>query len=134
MNNILTYGWIMCFLVAYLIQTILPFTLPSTVQSTVSGDNTVNTGKIDVFLLVIAWVLSIAGFFMFIIWLTKFKDVKVLQTMWIVSLVTFVISIGTLIFMAGNTSIELLLIPSNLLGYSFTIFIGTLITFFIRNK
>jgi len=134
MNNILTYGWIMCFLVAYLIQTILPFTLPSTVQSTVSGDNTVNTGKIDVFLLVIAWVLSFAGFFMFIIWLTKFKDVKVLQTMWIVSLVTFVISIGTLIFMAGNTSIELLLIPSNLLGYSFTIFIGTLITFFIRNK
>ena len=124
MNKILEYGWIICFIVAYLIQVL--------VLMSVNNENDVDRGRI--FLEIIAWILSVTGFIMFIVWLTRFNNTKVLRTMWIVSLITWIISIGIIIFMAGNVSYKALLIPSYLLGYSFTIFIGTLIAFLVKNK
>jgi len=124
MNKILEYGWIICFIVAYLIQVLVPMS--------VNNENDVDRGRI--FLEIIAWILSVTGFIMFIVWLTRFNNTKVLRTMWIVSLITWIISIGIIIFMAGNVSYKALLIPSYLLGYSFTIFIGTLIAFLVKNK
>ena len=126
MNNVLAYGWIICFIVSYLIQVIIPMSV---------GDNSNdNVDRSLVFLEVIAWILSTTGFIMFIIWLIRFNNTKVLNTMWIVSLITWIISIGIVIFMAGNVSSKALLVPGYLLGYSFTIFIGTLITFLVKNK
>jgi len=52
--------------------------------------------------------------------------------MWIVSLITFILSIGIVIFMTGNVSSKVLLVPNYLIGYSFIIFIGTLITFLVK--
>lgn len=124
MNNVLAYGWITCFIVAYLIQVLVPMS--------VNNVNDVDRGR--AFLELIAWILSVTGFIMFIVWLTRFNDTKVLNTMWIVSLITLIVSIGIVIFMAGNVSNKALLVPSYLLGYSFTIFIGTLITFLVKNK
>ena len=124
MNNVLAYGWITCFIVAYLIQVLVPMS--------VNNVNDVDRGR--AFLELIAWILSVTGFIMFIVWLTRFNDTKVLNTMWIVSLITWIISIGIVIFMAGNVSSKALLVPGYLLGYSFTIFIGTLITFLVKNK
>ena len=124
MNKILEYGWIICFIVAYLIQVLVPMS--------VNNENDVDRGRI--FLEIIAWILSVTGFIMFIVWLTRFNNTKVLRTMWIVSLITWIISIGIVIFMAGNVSSKALLVPSYLLGYSFTIFIGTLIAFLVKNK
>ena len=124
MNNVLAYGWIICFIVAYLIQVLVPIT--------VNNLNDIDRGR--AFLELIAWILSITGFIMFIVWLTRFNNTKVLNTMWIVSLITLIISIGIIIFMSGNVSNKVLIVPGYLLGYSFTIFIGTLITFLVKNK
>jgi len=121
MNNILAYGWIICFIIAYLIQVLVSMSV-----------NDIDRGS--AFLKFIAWILSVTGFIMFIVWLTRFNDTKVLNTMWIVSLITLIISIGIIIFMVGNVSSKVLLVPSYLLGYSFTIFLGTLITFLVKNK
>lgn len=98
----------------------------------VNDVNDIDRGR--AFLELIAWILSVTGFIMFIVWLTRFNDTKVLNTMWIVSLITWIISIGIIIFMSGNVSAKALLVPGYLLGYSFTIFIGTLITFLVKNK
>ena len=124
MNNVLAYGWVICFIVAYLIQVWVPIT--------VNNVNDIDRGR--AFLELIAWILSITGFIMFIVWLTRFNNTKVLNTMWIVSLITWIISIGIIIFMSGNVSNKVLIVPGYLLGYSFTIFIGTLITFLVKNK
>ena len=124
MNNVLAYGWIICFIVAYLIQVL--------VSMSVNNVNDIDRGS--AFLKFIAWILSVTGFIMFIVWLTRFNNTKVLNTMWIVSLITFIISIAIIIFMTGNVSAKALLVPGYLIGYSFTIFIGTLITFLVKNK
>jgi hypothetical protein len=71
---------------------------------------------------------------MFIVWLTRFNDVKMLKTLWIVSLVIWIVSLGIIIFAAGNTNNKVLIIPIATVGYVFTIFIGTLITFLVKNK
>ena len=123
MNNVLTYGQIICFIVAYLIQVLVPISINI-------NNSVVGIGRTRIFLEFIAWVLSVTGFIMFIVWLTKFNNTKVLNTMWIVSLITWIISIGIVIFMTGNVSNKVIIVPGFLLGYSFTIFIGTLITFF----
>ena len=124
MNNVLAYGWIICFIVSYLILVLVPMS--------VNNLNDIDRGR--AFLELIAWILSVTGFIMFIVWLTRFNDTKVLNTMWIVSLITWIISIGIVIFMSDNVSNKALLVPGYLLGYSFTIFIGTLITFLVKNK
>jgi hypothetical protein len=126
MNNVLAYGWIICFIVSYLIQVIIPMSV---------GDNSNdNVDRSLVFLEVIAWILSTTGFIMFIIWLIRFNNIKVLNTIWIVSLITFILSIGIVIFMAGNVSSKALLVPGYLIGYAFTIFTGTLLAFLVKNK
>lgn len=124
MNNVLAYGWIICFIVSYLIQVIIPMSV---------GDNSNDTvDRSLVFLEFIAWILSIIGLILFIIWLIRFNDTKVLNTMWIVSLITFIVSIGIVIFMTGNVPDKILYIPTFSIGYSFTIFIGSLITFLVK--
>ena len=123
MKTILENGWIACFIFAYLIQVLVPMSI----------NNKNNIDKVRIFLKFIAWVLSVIGFIMFIVWLTRFNNIKVLNKMWIISLITWIVSIGILIFMSGTES-KILLIPGYLLGYSFTIFLGTLITFLVKNK
>jgi hypothetical protein len=126
MNNVLAYGWIICFIVSYLIQVIIPMSV---------GDNSNdNVDRSLVFLEVIAWILSTTGFIMFIIWLIRFNNTKVLNTMWIISLITLIVSIGIIIFMVGNVPDKILYIPLFSIGYSFTIFTGTLIAFLVKNK
>ena len=74
------------------------------------------------------------GFIIFIVWLTRFNNTNILKYMWISSLITWIVSLGIVIFLSGNTSEDLLYFPGYLLGYAFTIFIGTLITFLVKNK
>uniref|UniRef100_A0A6C0LI55 Uncharacterized protein n=1 Tax=viral metagenome TaxID=1070528 RepID=A0A6C0LI55_9ZZZZ len=124
MNNVLEYGWIICFIVAYLIQVLVSMGL--------NNNNNIDRGSI--FFELIAWVLSVIGFIMFVVWLNRFNDTKVLNTMWIVSLITLIVSCGIVIFMVGNVSGKTLVVPTYLIGYSFTILIGTLITFLFKNK
>ena len=124
MNDILAYGWIICFIIAYLIQVI----------DITSVNNVDDINRVRVFLQLIGWILSVTGFIIFIVWLIRFNNTKVLNTMWIVSLITWIVLTGIAIFMVGNVSSKLLSIPNYLLGYSFIIFIGTLITFLVKNK
>lgn len=122
MINILGYGWIICFIIAYLIQTITSININNESEKSLG------------FLLAIAWILSIMGFIIFIVWLTRFNNTNILKYMWISSLITWIVSLGIVIFLSGNTSEDLLYFPGYLLGYAFTIFIGTLITFLVKNK
>jgi hypothetical protein len=124
MSNALLYGWIICYLISYLIIVILPL---------IVGDTTdLNKDKLGLFSVSISWILNVAAFIMFIIWLTKFKNKKVLQTIWILALVTFIVTIALYIFLTGNASAEVTGIPENLIFPSLTIFIGSFITFLIR--
>ena len=123
MDNALSFGWITCFIAAYLLQLV----------SININDNS-NFNRVKIYLQLIAWILSVTGFILFIVWLTRFDNTKVLKTMWIVSLITFILLMGIVIFTAGTVSNKVVSIPGYLVGYSFTIFIGTLIAFLVKNK
>ena len=129
MNTFLTYGWIICFIVSYLIRVIVPFFINT---SDVNGEDTKN--KILVFFEIISWILAVMGFIMFIVWLTRFNNISILKTLWIASLITWIVSMGILIFLAGNAQFNIDNIFISTLSYSFTIFIGSLITFLVKNK
>lgn len=124
MNNMLFYGWVICYLISYLLLVSLPFI--------VDNGSSKNKDKLGTFLYMIAWILSVAAFIMFIIWLTRFTDKKVLQTIWILALITFIVSIALVIFLTDNSSSKLMVIPTYLIGYSFTIFIGSFIAFLVK--
>tara|TARA_E500000178_G_C17018749_1_gene754295 strand:+ start:1417 stop:1788 length:372 start_codon:yes stop_codon:yes gene_type:complete len=122
MNNLLQYGWIISLLLSYLIIVIITFIL--------YDSDKVNRSM--VFFEIIGWILNIMGTILFIIWLFKFKNKNTLKYMWIISLIIFVLSITSIIFLYNEISNKILIIPSYLTGYSFLIFIGTLIAFFVK--
>ena len=124
MNNTLFYGWVICYIISYLLNISLPFIIDDGLSD--------NKDKLGLFLYSIAWILSVAAFIMFIIWLTRFTDKKVLQTIWISALITFIVSIALVIFLMGNASDKVTQIPAFLIGYSLTIFIGSFIGFLVR--
>ncbi len=126
MNMLIQNGWIICFIASYIIHII----------NSISRDNIndISRFRLKIFLQFIAWIVNILGFVLFIFWLTKFNNVKMLRNLWIIALVTIIICFGALIFLIGNIDDKVLNIPFFLLGYTFTIFLGTLISFLVRNK
>lgn len=124
MNNTLLYGWILCYIISYILHISIPFMIDD-------GTN-VNNDKFASFLFMISWILSIAAFIMFIVWLTKFTDKNVLKYIWISAIIAFIVSIALVIFLSGNISNKIVLIPSYLIGYAFTIFIGSFIAFLVK--
>jgi CHASE2 domain-containing sensor protein len=94
-----------------------------------------NQDKLELFLYAISWILGVAAFIMFIIWLTKSTTNKnVLKIIWISAITTFIISIGLFIFLIGDNTGKIIMIPTYLIGYSFIIFIGSFIGFLVKNK
>jgi len=124
MNILIQSGWIICFIISYIIHII----------NIMSTDNINDISRLKMFLQFIAWIVNILGFVLFIFWLTKFNNVKMLRNLWIIALVTFIISFGAIIFLTDNIDDKVLSIPGFLLGYTFTIFLGKLISFLVRNK
>ena len=124
MNNTLGYTWASCYLISYLLHIITPFIFDD-------GSN-FNNDKLALFLFFISWILTLSAFIMFIVWLTKFTNKKVLQTIWISAIVTFIVCIALFIFLSGNTTVKIVQIPFYLIGYSLTIFIGSFIGFLVR--
>ena len=117
MNNTLFYGWVICYLLSYLLNISLPF---------------IDNDKIESFLYIISGILSLTALIIFIVWLTRYTNKKVLKIIWISALVTLIISIAVVIFLSNNVSNEIIRIPQFLLGYSITIFIGSFIGFLVR--
>ena len=120
-------GWIICFIISYIIHII-------NIMSTDDINDINDISRLKIFLQFVAWILNILGFVLFIFWLTKFNNVKMLRNLWIIALVTFIISFGSIIFLSGNIDDKVLSIPGFLLGYTFIIFLGTLISFLVKNK
>jgi hypothetical protein len=127
MNSLLTFGWLSCFITAYIIQILFPITVDS-----IEDINNIDRNK--VYLAIVAGILSLIGFILFIVWLFKYDNVGVLNIMWITSLIGWFICVGLIVFMTGFVSDKVLLIPGYLLGYLSTIFLGSLIAFLIKNN
>ena len=124
MNN-LFYGWIICYIISYTLHISIPFMVDD-------GSN-INNDKLASFLFMISWILSIAAFIMFIVWLTKSTTSKnELKILWISAIITFIISVGLVIFLVGNSSDKIVQIPTYFIGYSITIFIGSFIGFLVK--
>ena len=123
MNNTLLYGWVLCYIISYILHISIPFMIDGT---------NINNDKLASFLFMISWIISVAAFIMFIVWLTKFTDKNLLKYLWISAIITFIVSIALVIFLTGNTSDKIVLIPYYLIGYSFTIFIGSFIAFLVK--
>lgn len=127
MNSLLTFGWLSCFITAYTIQILFPITVDN-----IEDINNIDRNKL--YLGIVAGILSLIGFILFIVWLFKYDNVGVLNIMWITSLIGWFICIGLIVFMTGFVSDKVLLIPGYLLGYLSTIFLGSLIAFLIKNN
>lgn len=127
MNSLLTFGWLSCFITAYIIQILFPITVDN-----IEDINNIDRNKL--YLGIVAGILSLIGFILFIVWLFKYDNVGVLNIMWITSLIGWFICIGLIVFMTGFVSDKVLLIPGYLLGYLSTIFLGSLIAFLIKNN
>ena len=126
MSNTLGYSWIICVVLSYLLHVLIPF---------IVGDG--KSGESDrlvFFLYSVAWILSLTGFIIFIIWLTRFNNISILRTLWISSLITWIVSVGVIIYLYGNANEKIINIFGSTLGYALTIFIGSLITFLVKNK
>ena len=126
MSNTLGYSWIICFILSYLLHVLIPFI----VGDGKSGE----TDRLSFFLYSVAWILSLTGFIIFIIWLTRFNNISILRTLWISSLITWIVSVGVIIFSLGNADYKIINIFGSTFGYALTIFIGSLITFLVKNK
>lgn len=124
--GILFNSWIICYLISYILQITIPFLLDG------ETDTDTNKNKLIIFMSIIAWILSLAAFIMFIVWLTRFTNKNVLRTIWISALVTFIVSVALIIFLSGTASDKIVQIPGYLIGYSLIIFIGSFIGFLVR--
>lgn len=86
------------------------------------------------FLEFLAWLTSVVGTILFIFWLTKYNNKNILKMIWIISLIVLIGSTAIVILFSTDSTDndKKLIIPSYLIGYSFTIFIGSFITFMIK--
>ena len=125
MNNTLFYSWIICYLISFIIHICIPFMI--------DDPSNLNKDKLVFFIYIISWILSLAALIMFIIWLTKSSTSKnELKILWISAIITFIISVGLVIFLFGNSTDKIVQIPGYLIGYSLTIFIGSFIGFLVK--
>lgn len=124
MDN-LFYGWIICYIISYIIHISIPFMI--------NDGSDINKDKFLSFLFIISWIFTLAAFIMFIVWLTKSTTSKnELKILWISAIITFIISVGLVIFLVGNSSDKIVQIPTYFIGYSITIFIGSFIGFLVK--
>jgi hypothetical protein len=133
--NIILLLWVLCFIVSIVLQGVLisKGTDDSTYDSTDnSTDNSTDSPKIDVFMGWFSGLLSLTGFILFIIWLTKFNNKVVLWYMWILSLILTIILVSISIFMSNHDDAEAMAFLVS--GYTFVIFIGTLISYFVKKS
>ena len=123
MNKLMIY-WIALLIIAYITQVLIQMFLNS------NGD----LSNFDGFLEFLAWLTSVVGTILFIIWLTKYNNKNILKMIWIISLIVLIVSTAIVILFSTDSSDndKKLIIPSYLIGYSFTIFIGSFITFMIK--
>ena len=123
MNKLMIY-WIALLIIAYITQVLIQMFLNS------NG----NLSNFDGFLEFLAWLSTVVGTILFIIWLTKYNNKNILKMIWIISLSILIGSTAIVILFSNDSSDnnKKLIIPSYLIGYSFTIFIGSFITFMIK--
>lgn len=121
MSNSLLYGWIICYLISYILNVSLSFTKKNN-----------NLDKLDIFLSFISWISGIAAFIMFIVWLTRFTNKQILKKLWIAAIIILIVSIALILILSGKNNSNIITIPGYLAYYSFTIFLGSFITFLVR--
>lgn len=123
MNKLMIY-WVSLLIIAYITQVLIQMFLNS------NGD----LSNFDGFLEFLAWLSTVIGTILFIFWLTKYNNKNILKMIWIISLIVLIASTAIVILFSSDSSDndKKLIIPSYLIGYSFTIFIGSFITFMIK--
>lgn len=116
--------WVALFIIGYITQILI--------QMFLNSDG--NLSNFDGFLEFLAWLSTVVGTILFIIWLTKYNNKNILKMIWIISLSILIGSTAIVILFSNDSSDnnKKLIIPSYLIGYSFTIFIGSFITFMIK--
>lgn len=115
MNNLLNF-WYILYIAASILSIILIYTK-------------IDNEKEDVFLTWITGLLALIGFILYIIWLTQFNNKNILQTLWIVTLIATIVLTSLWIFLNDTKLQETAL---QLSGYTFVIFIGSIIAFFTK--
>jgi cytochrome bd-type quinol oxidase subunit 2 len=125
--NIILLLWVLCFTISIVLQSIL-----INKGNDNSTDVNSDSQKIDVFMGWFSGLLSLTGFILFIIWLTKFNNKLVLWYMWIVSLILTIILVSMSIFITNHDDAEAMSFLVS--GYTFIIFIGTLISYFVKKN
>ena len=123
MKKLMIY-WVSLLIIAYITQVLIQMFLNS------NGD----LSNFDGFLEFLAWLSTVIGTILFIFWLTKYNNKNILKMIWIISLIVLIASTAIVILFSSDSSDndKKLIIPSYLIGYSFTIFIGSFITFMIK--
>lgn len=120
--------WVLCFVISIVLQSVLIF---KGNDNSTDVDST-DSPKIDVFMGWFSGLASLVGFILFVIWLTKFNNRLVLWYMWIISLILTIILVSVSIFMTDHDDVEA--VSFLVSGYTFIIFIGTLISYFVNKK
>ena len=121
-----SYSWIILFIISIILN-IISFTINS--QENLLNPNNINLVNSLQF---INSFISLIGFCIFIYWLVKFNNIKVLMYLWIIMLIV-TISLG-LIFINGGLKPSITADLSIIFSQTITIFLGTLITFLIKKK
>jgi hypothetical protein len=119
MNWFFKYGWALLFLITVLIQIYMIMTI----------DSVVDLNKSDIILESTNWILSLAGFILFIYWAIKFNNVSVLKIL--TMLMPFLIMVCvTLTLIISDDKISN--IPFCLIPYLIVIFIGVIISYLAK--
>jgi cytochrome bd-type quinol oxidase subunit 2 len=125
--NIILLSWVLFFSISILLHSIL------IIRGTDNSINaSINESKIDIFMNWLSGLLSFIGFILFIIWLTKYNNKQILYYMWILFLILTIILVSMSIFIVNNDDIQA--ISFLISGYTFIIFIGTLISYFVKKS
>jgi len=122
MQELFKLLWLKCFLIAYIIQVLTFITL----------DDVSKLSGLKYFLYTISNIITFIGFILFIIWLSRFNNTPVLKKLWIYTLIISFISMIAVLILYNNVSDKVTIVPQLLSGYSFLIFLGTVISYVFR--
>lgn len=121
--NALTNSWIISLVVSAILSILFVY------QGIDFENPSVNVGKGEQILIWLAGLALTIGSILFIVWLVKCKNMKLLNQMWIISLiVTIVLSFLATFVFTNNLQMSTVLLG----GYSGSIFVASLITYLIK--
>lgn len=130
MNKLLLFLWTNFLINAVISYIYLINTTPSNVNNIIDDKKNNTKNGFRVFIESFGFLLSIAGFILFTIWIIKFSDNK--NILKLILTVTSIICILSTAFMIYLNNYKVQASAYVISSYTFVIFLGTFIGFFIK--